>query len=53
MKKHQFTKAEIEAARVAKNAALREWRHRNPDKVKAAQIRHFLKKAMTVNNSES
>lgn len=45
MKKQEFTKEQIEEARKAKNAALRAWRKRNPEKVKAAQLRYYVKKA--------
>lgn len=33
-----------EKARLMKNAYQREWAHKNPDKVKASQERHFAKK---------
>lgn len=36
---------EQEAIRLAKNAYNREWRKKNPDKVKAAQERYWNKKA--------
>lgn len=36
---------EREAIRLAKNAYNREWRKKNPDKVKAAQERYWNKKA--------
>lgn len=45
MKKQEFTKEQIEEARKAKNAALRAWRKQNPEKVKAAQLRYYIKKA--------
>lgn len=45
MKKQEFTKEQIEEARKARNAALRAWRKRNPEKVKAAQLRYYVKKA--------
>lgn len=45
---------EQEAIRLAKNAYNREWRKKNPDKVKAAQERYWNKKAAnakkTINN---
>ena len=44
-KNTDFTPEQLEMARQARNAKLKEWRHRNPEKVKAAQIRHFLKVA--------
>ena len=34
-----------EQARKLKNQALKEWRRKNPDKVKAASIRYWEKKA--------
>lgn len=37
--------AEKEAMRKAKNAYRREWNRRNPEKVKAAQERYWLKRA--------
>lgn len=36
---------EQEVIRLAKNAYNREWRKKNPDKVKAAQERYWSKKA--------
>lgn len=41
--KTQFTNEEIEAARKARNAYLRAWRKRNPDKVQAYALKHFAK----------
>lgn len=48
----EFTPEQLEQARLARNAKLREWRHKNPDKVKAAQIRHFLKVAQARKEAE-
>lgn len=36
-----------EAAKEARRAYKREWAHRNPDKVKAAQERYWTKRAET------
>lgn len=36
---------EQERIRAIRNLQAREWRKKNPDKVKAAKQRHFLKKA--------
>ena len=43
--KSQFTAEELKAARKARNEYLREWRKRNPEKVKEYEIKHFLKVA--------
>lgn len=43
--KTTFTAEELEKARKARNAAHREWAKRNPEKIKAARIRHWLRKA--------
>lgn len=40
-----MNKKELEAANAARRAYKREWNRRNPDKVKAAQARYWLKKA--------
>lgn len=40
-----MTEEEKLAIRNAKNAYLSEWRRRNPEKVKAAQERYWLKRA--------
>lgn len=34
-----------DSARAAKNAYMREWARKNPDKVRAAQERYWLKRA--------
>ena len=44
-KNTEFTPEQLEMARQARNAKLKAWRKANPEKVKAAQIRHFLKVA--------
>lgn len=41
-----------DAAREAKNKYLREWRRKNPDKVRAANNRYWEKKAAKVENAE-
>jgi hypothetical protein len=41
-----------EQARAARNAYYREWRMKNPDKVKKAMDRYWQKKALTQNRSE-
>ena len=38
-----------ERARQARNAYQREWRKKNPDKVKEIQLRHWAKKALELN----
>ena len=43
--KTTFTAEELELARKARNRAHREWAKRNPDKVRANHIRHWLRKA--------
>ena len=40
-----MTEHEHEAIKAARNAYRREWRKKNPDKVKAAQERYWLKRA--------
>lgn len=40
-----LTPEELEAARRARNEYQREWRRRNPEKVRAAQKRYWLRKA--------
>lgn len=46
--------AELEgAARVARNAYAREWRKKNPDKVKAATSRYWMKKAAELREAGS
>lgn len=42
-----------EAARAAKNAYMREWARKNPDKVRAAQERYWLKRAEETNKEEA
>ena len=49
MKKQEFTPEELEKARKAKNEYMRKWKKNNPDKVRAAMIRHYLKKAESSN----
>lgn len=39
------TNAQKEAARQARNAYLRAWRRKNPDKVKAMHEKYWIKKA--------
>ena len=46
-------KAELSQAAIeAKRAYNREWRRRNPEKVKAAQMRHWEKKARELREQE-
>ena len=40
-----MTEKEKDAVRKARNAYRREWNKRNPEKVKAAQEKYWLKKA--------
>ena len=40
-----LTPEELEAARRARNAYQREWRRKNPEKVKATVARYWLRKA--------
>lgn len=40
-----MTDQQREAARLARNAYLREWRHKNPEKHKAQQERYWARKA--------
>ena len=46
--KAQFTNEEVEAARKARNAYLRAWRKRNPDKVQAYALKHYAKVGMAM-----
>lgn len=41
-----------DAARAARNAYAREWRKKNPDKVKAANVRYWEKKAAKQREAE-
>ena len=41
-----FTAEEMELARKARNAKMREWRRKNPEKVKEHQLRHWIKVGM-------
>ncbi|MDE5946527.1 MAG: phosphatase [Oscillospiraceae bacterium] len=41
-----MTDIEKEAYRLAKNAQAREWRRKNPDKVKATVERYYIKKGL-------
>ena len=49
-----MTEAEKESIRKARNAYRREWNKRNPEKVKAAQEKYWLRKAaeLTAESSE-
>ena len=47
-----MTEAEKAAIRQARNAYRREWNRRNPEKVKAAQERYWLKKAEEIARKE-
>lgn len=40
---NNFTQDQLEAARKLRNAKHKEWRDKNPDKVKAAQLRYWVK----------
>lgn len=40
-----MTKAERDAAREARNAYLREWRRKNPQRVRELRERYWLRKA--------
>ena len=44
--KRSFTEEELEAARKARNAKLREWRKKNPEKVREYELRHWVKVGM-------
>lgn len=46
------TKTNRNDARAARNAYAREWRRKNPDKVKAAYERYWKKKAAEMKNVE-
>ena len=46
--KEQFTPEELEAAREAHNAYMRAWRKKNPDKVKAYELKHYVKVGMAM-----
>lgn len=52
MLKEKFTPEELEAARKARNAKLREWRKKNPEKVKEYALRHFVKLGMAMKEQE-
>ena len=43
----------VEKARKARNAYLREWRRKNPEKVRAIQQRYWEKKALKKGKDES
>ena len=47
-----MTDQQREAARQARNAYLREWRRRNPEKYQAQRDRYWLKKSEQMSNSE-
>ena len=47
-----FTAEQLEAARLARNAKLREWRAKNPDKVKAAELRYYVKLGMKMKSEQ-
>lgn len=47
-----MTQVEIDAMKAARNAYRREWRKKNPDKVKAAQERYWLKRAAKMADGE-
>ena len=42
-----------DAARAAANAYKREWARKNPEKVKAAQLRYWAKKAREMQEAEA
>ena len=41
-----------EAARIARNKYMREWRAKNPDKVRATKERYWEKKAAQLNSDK-
>lgn len=45
MKKQDYTPEQLEEAKAARKEYAREWRKQNPEKVKAAQMRFYLKQA--------
>lgn len=47
-----MTDQQREAARQARNAYLREWRRRNPEKYQAQRDRYWMRKAEQMANSE-
>lgn len=47
-----MTEQQREAARQARNAYLREWRARNPQKYQAQRERYWLRKAEKMTDSE-
>lgn len=47
-----MTEMEKDAVRKARNAYRREWNKRNPEKVKAAQERYWLKQAAQIAAAE-
>lgn len=46
------TDAQRNAAKAARNAYAKEWRRKNPDKVKAANARYWEKKAVEMKLAE-
>ena len=42
-----------EAARIARNKYMREWRTKNPDKVRATKERYWEKKAAQMNSEKT
>lgn len=48
-----MTKAERDAAREARNAYLREWRRKNPQRVRELRERYWLRKARKQKEVES
>lgn len=45
MKKQDYTPEQLEKVKAARKEYAREWRKQNPEKVKAAQMRFYLKQA--------